>query len=117
MGGTAGAVVAMNPMRRLFSGRIKQYQQTWFTHEWVPPKDDGTGSGTSRFFDGFEVERGGLLRKAGDYRDLISGHFAVTIFEEGTHITSLAWNPNQCCAGWASAGMGCGLVRVEDVAL
>lgn len=48
---------------------------------------------------------------------MASGTIITTIFEEETNVTSVAWNPNQVCAGWASAGMGCGLVRVEDVAL
>lgn len=48
---------------------------------------------------------------------LINGLVIITNYDDGTHITALSWNPNQRCAGWASAGMGCGLVRVEDLAI
>lgn len=41
----------------------------------------------------------------------------TTIHEEGTHVTALAWNPNRLCAAWASAALGCGLLRVEDLAM
>lgn len=114
MGCTSGAVVATNPVRRVLSARAKQWQLAWFTHEWAPRA--GT-SGVSRFVDGFRAEQIGLQRNLATDRNIVSRHSVATVFEEGTHVTALAWNPNQCCAGWASAGMGCGLVRVEDVAL
>lgn len=91
-------------------------QQTWFTHDWVSGKEAGS-SGVSRFLDGFRIERAGLLRNLAGEARLVNGRVVITIYDEGTHITSLAWNPNQHCAGWASAGMGCGLVRVEDLAV
>jgi transcription factor C subunit 6 len=39
----------------------------------------------------------------------------ITIYEEATAITALAWNPNLKFATWAVAGMGDGLLRVEDI--
>lgn len=39
----------------------------------------------------------------------------ITIFEEGSAITALAWNPSLKFGTWAVAGMGDGLLRVEDV--
>jgi transcription factor C subunit 6 len=50
-------------------------------------------------------------------RKLINGTMVITIHEEETHVTALSWNPNQSCAGWASAGLGCGLLRIEDLAM
>ncbi|KAF2191453.1 hypothetical protein K469DRAFT_720466 [Zopfia rhizophila CBS 207.26] len=41
----------------------------------------------------------------------------ITIFEEPTTITCLAWNPNLQFGTWAVAGMGDGLLRVEDLAV
>ena len=111
-------MLANNPTRKLIHSKARQYQQTLFTHEWAPGKEAGS-SGVSRFLDGYRIEKVGLLRNltgTGE-KKMVNGHLVVTIYEEGTHITSLAWNPNQHCAGWASAGTGCGLVRVEDVAM
>ena len=39
----------------------------------------------------------------------------LTIYEEQSAITALAWNPNLKFGTWAVAGMGSGLLRVEDV--
>jgi transcription factor C subunit 6 len=39
----------------------------------------------------------------------------ISIFEEQSAVTALAWNPNLKYGTWAVAGMGSGLVRVEDV--
>lgn len=116
MGSAGGTVIAANALRKLLHPKTQQMQQTWFTHEWVKGPE-ASGSGTSRFQDGFRAESVSLSRNMiGDPR-MVNGTLIVTIFDEGTHITSLAWNPNQSCAGWASAGMGCGLIRVEDLAI
>ncbi|KAF2097231.1 hypothetical protein NA57DRAFT_77486 [Rhizodiscina lignyota] len=40
-----------------------------------------------------------------------------TIYEEATAICGVAWNPNLKYGGWAAAGTGTGLVRVEDIAI
>ncbi|KAF7590579.1 hypothetical protein BBP40_002668 [Aspergillus hancockii] len=114
-GCTSGAVVATNPIRRLLHVKEKQWQQTWFTHEWVRGEDTDS-PGISRFHDGYRAESISLLRNMLGDRKMVNGVMMITIHEEGTHVTSLCWNPNQVCAGWASAGMGCGLVRVEDLA-
>lgn len=117
LGCTEGTVIATNAVRKLVHAKEKQWQQTWFTHEWAAHGQETGSSGVSRFQDGFPVEIISLLRNMMGDRKLVNGTAMITIFEEGTHITALAWNPNQPCAGWASAGMGCGLVRVEDLAL
>ncbi|KAL4896944.1 hypothetical protein BDV59DRAFT_169415, partial [Aspergillus ambiguus] len=115
-GCTGGAVIATNPLRRILHSKEKQWQQAWFTHEWVRSRETDN-PGTSRFYDGYRAESIGLSRNmTGDQR-VVNGVMMITIYEEGTHVSSLSWNPNQTCAGWASAGLGCGLVRVEDLAL
>ncbi|KAF2814454.1 uncharacterized protein BDZ99DRAFT_379595 [Mytilinidion resinicola] len=43
------------------------------------------------------------------------GPLAPTIYEEEQAVTALAWNPNIRVGGWAAAGLGSGLVRVEDL--
>lgn len=114
LGCTGGAVVATNPLRRLLHSKEKQWQQTWFTHEWVQGSSE---AGVSRFDDGFRAESVSLLRSMLGDRKMVNGVMIIAMFDENTHITALSWNPNQTCAGWASAGMGCGLVRIEDLAL
>ncbi|CAL5872570.1 uncharacterized protein PFLUO_LOCUS6834 [Penicillium psychrofluorescens] len=115
-GGAGGEVVATNPLRRLLYAKEQQLQQTWFKHTWVqgPQKE---GPGVSRFYDGFQAERQNLSRNLAGDSKLVDGVLLATIHEEGTHVTALGWNPNQACAAWASAALGCGLVRVEDLAI
>lgn len=113
VGCTDGTVIASNVLRRLISSKDKRLQQTWFMHEWVRGREAGS-PGVSRFQDGFPA---GLATLQRSERTFANGVAMLTIFEENNHITAVAWNPNQSCAGWASAGMGCGLVRVEDLAL
>ncbi|KAF2500483.1 hypothetical protein BU16DRAFT_523250 [Lophium mytilinum] len=43
------------------------------------------------------------------------GPLPPTIYEEEQAVTALAWNPNVRVGGWAAAGLGSGLVRVEDL--
>ncbi|PGH30577.1 hypothetical protein GX50_06660 [[Emmonsia] crescens] len=125
-GNVSGTVAVTNPLRRLMNPKEKHWQQTWFSHEWIldkngehgaEQKDDMEGTGVSKFYDGFKAEMPKLIRKLTGDRRMGDGNLAMAIFEEGTAITTLAWNPNKECAGWACAGMGCGLLRVEDVAL
>ena len=117
LGCTDGAVIAANPFRRQLSSKEKLWQQAWFSHEWARGRDAGDDPGVSRFQDGFRAEVANLQRNLVGEQKVMNGVPLITIFDEGTHITALAWNPNPSCAGWASAGMGCGLIRVEDVAL
>jgi transcription factor C subunit 6 len=39
----------------------------------------------------------------------------ITVFEEKSAVTALAWNPNLKYGMWAVAGLGSGLLRVEDI--
>ncbi|PYI20536.1 transcription factor TFIIIC complex subunit Tfc6 [Aspergillus violaceofuscus CBS 115571] len=115
-GCVGGTVQATNPLRRVLHSKEKQWQQNWFQHEWVRGPHD-TGTGVSRFYDGYRAESVSLLRNLIGDRKLVNGMAMITIYEEETHVTALSWNPNQACAGWAAAGLGCGLVRVEDLIL
>ncbi|KAJ5239784.1 hypothetical protein N7468_004403 [Penicillium chermesinum] len=113
-GGTGGEVLASNPLRRLLYSKEKQWQQTWFTHDWVPDQK-GQGPGISRFYDGFQSETQGSARdRTNEGRP--SGFTITTIYDENQHVTALGWNPNRSCAGWGCAALGCGLIRVEDLA-
>ena len=129
--GTAGGeVFATNPLRRVLRGDKEAepvYSQLWFQHEWVrkrqvaamgpQPKSHGSDpprgksrEGTSRFLEGFKAEKPSLHASS-------EGTQMETIYEEETGVTCLEWNPNVECAGWAAVGFGCGLIRVEDLAI
>ncbi|OCL11469.1 hypothetical protein AOQ84DRAFT_335887 [Glonium stellatum] len=69
----------------------------------------------SRITDSYKLETAQLQRPQGP--NVQEGTRFATIYEEGTAVTQLAWNPNLRFGGWAAAGLGCGLVRVEDVAI
>ncbi|KZF22472.1 hypothetical protein L228DRAFT_282588 [Xylona heveae TC161] len=105
-----GAAVATNPLRRLLNSKSVPQQQTWFFHEWS--RQDG---GISRIVEGFKVESVVLQPSKDEHGS--SNRISNAIFEERSSITDVSWNPNLSCGGWAAAGMGSGLVRVEDLAL
>ena len=144
VGDADGIALITNPMRKMMGTRqLGQWQQTWFRHEWVPTKkrplpemppeyesdgmdiDGELGSsntepefdvreGVSRITEGYKMEsiQMGKHDKKGK-----SGLVYSTIFEDESGVTCVVWNPNVKCGGWAAAGMGSGLVRVEDLAI
>ncbi|CEJ56464.1 hypothetical protein PMG11_02670 [Penicillium brasilianum] len=115
-GTASGEVVATNPFRRLLYSKEQHWQQTWFSHDWAPGLDKES-SGASRFYEGYRAETQSLARNlSGDKRPQL-GSSLTTVHDERTHVTALGWNPNRPSAGWACAGMGCGLLRVEDLAI
>lgn len=120
-GGTDGSVIVTNPLRNMLHSKEKHYQQNWFIHEWVPAKDGSDGQTSrreaSRFTDGFKAIQASLARTMTEDDKNIDGILTTTIYDEPGQVTALAWNPNYKCAGWASAGLGCGLIRVEDLAI
>ena len=114
-GGTGGEVVATNPLRRLLHSKEQQWQQLWFTHDWVPGSETES-PGVSRFYEGYRAETQNLAKNmTSENRPM--GLSLTTIYDEGTHVTALGWNPNRRCAGWGCAALGCGLLRVEDLAI
>ncbi|KAJ6180784.1 hypothetical protein N7519_011245 [Penicillium mononematosum] len=115
-GSAAGEVVGTNPFRRVVYNKEQIWQQIWFTHEWIPTSKTDT-MGTSRFHDGYRAENQKLAKNKLFETNPVNGMGTSTIFEENTHVTALGWNPNRPCAAWASAALGCGLVRVEDLAI
>ena len=72
--------------------------------------------GLSRISEGFKAERVAILDNESHLYNNRDGTLFTTIYEEKSAVTALAWNPNHHVGGWAAAGMGDGLVRVEDVA-
>ena len=135
IGSTDGSVLATNPMRRGINTKCTQYQQIWFRHEWVEKKRDrsteesaaenstanaimnDTREGLSRFTEGYKVESLLMTKAPRTARKVKDALPFSTIFEEETGITQVVWNPNIEYGSWAAAGMGSGLVRVEDLAI
>ncbi|KAK3686495.1 hypothetical protein LTR37_019742 [Vermiconidia calcicola] len=146
VGTASGEVWATNPLNRIFDARRSGIsQQTWFTHEWRPPTieeaatanaaSDADGrvdretherdreqhrvgsNGISRISEGFKVEQVALNIDDPKTYNSHGGAVFATVYEEKSAITALAWNPNPHVGGWAAAGMGDGLLRVEDIAI
>lgn len=143
VGTASGEVFATNPIRKAVVAKSAAWQQTWFAHEWRwPTAQEATDSkpshtasaldpatqsnkspsiaadtgGLSRISEGFKAERLNLA----DTSKKPEGHdntLVSTVYELQSSITALAWNPNLHVGGWAAAGMGDGLLRVEDIAV
>lgn len=120
-GNVGGIAMGTNPLRKLMHSKEKQWKQIWFSHEWVPSKreeDKADRVGVCKFYDGFKAEnvklsRGGSGAVGGKSTSV---PMSTVIYEEETGVTALAWNQNAECAGWACAGLGSGLIRIEDLA-
>lgn len=121
VGNVAGIVMGTNTLRKLIHSKEKQWKQVWFSHEWVlstREEDKADRVGVCKFYDGFKAENIKLSRGVSGSA---SGSAATiptsaAIFEEETGVTALAWNQNAECAGWVCAGLGSGLIRIEDLA-
>ncbi|KAI9734694.1 MAG: hypothetical protein M1834_002296 [Cirrosporium novae-zelandiae] len=110
---SGGAVLVTNPTRKILQPRKAQFQQVWFIHEWTRNK-----GGLSRFNEGFKIEPAELLNsQVGDQTSGSVGIISATIYDEEIGVNLVTWNPNVICGGWATAAMGSGLLRVEDIAL
>lgn len=133
-----GHVYVCQPMRKVTSLKSDAWRQTWFEYEWrrgmsdeqiQKLKDSGQAAATQEGADGAEnVEQ--LRKPMGRFLDshkpeLVAGptvgqhKFTTqhhTVFEEPTAIMQVAWNPNIEYGGWAAAGTGSGLVRIENLA-
>ena len=72
-----------------------------------------------------EMKAPGVSRITQSYRaeklDFVRGRIEkppyATIYEEGNAVTAVRWNPNLSCGGWLAVGWGCGLVRVQNLAI
>ena len=132
-----GDVFATNPLNRVVdAGRSETWQQTWFTHKWRRPSVEQSpsgqidlsaelpaheGDGICRLTEGFKAEFQSLGPlgdgRRGQKHNRYLGTAFTTVYEEQSAITALGWNPNLHVGGWAAAGMGDGLLRVEDISI
>ncbi|KAF1836190.1 hypothetical protein BDW02DRAFT_596594 [Decorospora gaudefroyi] len=77
-----------------------------------------------RITEGYKAIQPGIAQSATTKRSESSKRLdnseigrAIRIYEEQSAVTALAWNPNLKFGTWAVAGMGSGLLRVEDVSI
>ncbi|KAI9884451.1 MAG: hypothetical protein M1823_003776 [Watsoniomyces obsoletus] len=132
VGGFDGAVELMNPMRRFFIHKEPTTQLKWFLHEWRPGSaaaapavaDGGENNerrkdnGICRISEGFKIHTPPLPRDTQSAKErLLDGTLSATIYEEKSAVINVAWCPSVRFGGWAAAGMGSGLVRIEDLAM
>lgn len=73
-------------------------------------------AGLSRIVEGFKIERNHAMKDDRVGYNAHNGVAYTTVYEEESAVTAVAWNPNLAFGGWAAAGMGDGLVRVENIA-
>lgn len=75
--------------------------------------------GLARLTSGFRLENARGTRRFDNSenrkRDGLTATATTTIYEKETAVNTVAWNPNACAGGWAAAGMGDGLVMIEDL--
>ena len=112
VGSTDGSVMVTNPLPRVLNRKSYQHKQKWFQHEWTRK-----GQGVSRITEGYKVETLDLFKGRREDKMGKDGVGHTTIYEEEMGIMQVSWNPNLHCGGWAAAGMGSGLIRVEDIAI
>lgn len=144
--GTAdGSVLVSNPVSAVLglrrakteNGQVCVCRLEW-VRNWVPSSVDASSSrpdgqesagtdvdeelvdageqdtrprGISRITQSYKAEKPDFVRGRSDK------HTYATIYEEENSVTAVSWNPNLRCGGWLAVGWGCGLVRVENVAI
>ncbi|KAF2678486.1 hypothetical protein K458DRAFT_376844 [Lentithecium fluviatile CBS 122367] len=68
-----------------------------------------------RITEGYKAQKAGIAYPDDGTRRHKEGAKVITIFEEKTAITRVAWNPNLKFGTWAVAGTNSGYLRVEDL--
>ncbi|KAF3918378.1 hypothetical protein ABW21_db0209541 [Orbilia brochopaga] len=101
-GGRDGKVRIVNLIRKYFYAKCQAMQQVWFQLEYAPTTE------MYRMLDGFKPEM--VV-----HRNRVQ--VGLPFYSYHTNVNKVCWNGNREYGTWAAAGMGCGLVRVEDVSL
>ncbi|ORY14330.1 hypothetical protein BCR34DRAFT_560654 [Clohesyomyces aquaticus] len=83
----------------------------------LKPPQEALDKPLSRMTEGYQVTQVGMTFNGQTTEGHTESGKFLTIHEEKTGITCLAWNPNLRCGAWAVAGMADGLLRVEDLGL
>jgi transcription factor C subunit 6 len=70
-----------------------------------------------RIVDGYKMVKAGAGSNEERAKGRNSASTTITIHEQLTAITKVAWNPNLRYGTWAAAATASGIVRVEDMAV
>lgn len=79
-----------------------------------PPRT--TRRGISRILESFKAEQVKVFNAHDSFSNKENGAVYSTVYDIETSVRAVCWNPNIHVGGWVAAGMGSGLLRVEDVA-
>ena len=81
-----------------------------------PSRFDYVG-GLSRLSSGYRPENVAKQKEARRKQGKVSEEYqpATTLFERESGVTAVCWNPNPTASGWGAAGLGNGLLVVEDL--
>ncbi|KAF2444860.1 hypothetical protein P171DRAFT_387441 [Karstenula rhodostoma CBS 690.94] len=141
IGSSDGSVAATNGLCKIMNSKDIPWSLMWFKHEWRKPmrdaetngagpavQSDGPTEGKSASPDDPEVMSRPLTRITEGYKPVQTsmqypdstkrhkdGAKFITVFEEKSAATRVAWNPNLRCGTWAVAGMQSGMLRVDDL--
>lgn len=137
IGTSDGTVAATNGLCRLLHSKEIPWSQVWFKHEWrrgastttaetaqadAPPIDPSLEDPVTfdrplaRITEGYKPVQTGIVALAGESkRPNNEGAKFITVFEEMSMASRVAWNPNLKFGTWAVAGMQSGMLRVEDL--
>ena len=136
VGTSDGSVAVTNGLCRLLHSKDSPWTQMWFQHEWRRgvgkgkgrEGEVGTGGETAvgvatatkasgeplvRILEGYKAVQAGIV--ATESKRPADGAKFITVFEENSMATRVAWNPNLKFGTWAVAGMQSGMLRVEDL--
>lgn len=140
VGSSDGSVAATNGLCKIMNAKDIPWSLLWFRHEWRRAVRDGetteNGSATpldgpvegasaspvdsavarplTRITEGYKAVQTSMQYPDSTKRHKDGAKF-ITVFEEMSAATRVAWNPNLKCGTWAVAGMQSGMLRVEDL--
>jgi transcription factor C subunit 6 len=141
IGTSDGSVTATNGVCKIMNSKDIPWSQMWFKHEWRRAMEDGepnAAGSTGPSDEPIEREEGSdagpnvlarplarvtegytPVQTSMQYPDATKRHKDgakfITVFEENSAATRVAWNPSLKCGTWAVAGMQSGMLRVEDL--
>jgi transcription factor C subunit 6 len=70
-----------------------------------------------RITEGYKPTQAGIVHNGFKKTNKVEVGIGITVYEEQSAITALAWNPSLKFGTWAVAGTASGLLRVEDVGI
>ncbi|RPA85076.1 hypothetical protein BJ508DRAFT_412218 [Ascobolus immersus RN42] len=105
--GWEGTALVANVVRRAFHGKGRAWQCIWFRCVWSVREE------MIRILEGFKAEE--VMRREGERGEDGEG----VVWEKKAGVQRVAWmeRGKSEVSAWAAAAVGCGLVRVEDLAV